>query len=60
MFTAGLLQVINRSDGEEVTLLELLPQVERVVKRISGEMGGSYQQRVSGFVGRANFPVVKR
>ena len=60
VFTAGLLQVINRSDGEEVTPLELLPQVERVVKRISGEMGGSYQQRVSGFVGRANFPVVKR
>jgi WD40 repeat protein len=61
VFTAAVLQVLGKSDnGEELTVMELYPQVQRTVDRISQTMGGAYRQSVQGFVGQVPFALVRR
>lgn len=64
VFTAALVRVLQSKpeDDNDRTLrvVELRASVDKEVKKISREMGSNYLQKVSGFLGSADFPVVMR
>ena len=64
VFTAALLAVMRSKPEDELDRLlrvtDLRVYVDKEVRRIAREMGGNYQQTVSGFLGSANYPVVMR
>ena len=63
VFTAALLETLARKPDDAgdktLTVLELSAFVDKSVARIARGMPG-YQQRVSGFLGSARFPVAAR
>jgi Caspase domain len=63
VFTAALLETLARKPEDagdrQLSVVELSALVEKSVSRIARTMPG-YQQRVSGFLGSARFPVVAR
>ncbi|WP_341675476.1 caspase family protein [Niveibacterium sp. SC-1] len=64
VFTAALLHVLQSPPRDEADRLlrvtDLRADVDREVRRILRTMGASEQQRVSGFLGSADFPLVMR
>lgn len=64
VFTAALLRVLGGkpADGDEPELgvVRLRADVESEVRRIQRELNSTSRQRVSGFLGSANFPLVRR
>jgi hypothetical protein len=61
VFSAALLAILGRDGGgDELTVMELYPQLKRLVDRFSGEIGGAYFQTVQGHVLNGDFPVVRR
>ena len=64
VFTAALLRTLQRKpddpDDRTLGVKEISVFVEKEVQRISKQMPGNYAQRISGFLGSANFPVVAR
>ena len=64
MFTAALLRTLQRKpdnpDDRTLNVLEMRLYVEKEVQSISKSMPGNYLQKVTGFLGNANFPVVAR
>jgi hypothetical protein len=64
VFTAALLRVMQSKPEDEadriLRVTDLRVYVDREVRRIVREMGSSYQQTVSGFLGSANFALVAR
>ena len=63
VFTAALLETLGRkpedAGDKTLTVVDLSAFVDKSVARISRSLPG-YQQRVSGFLGSARFPVVAR
>jgi uncharacterized caspase-like protein len=61
VFSAALLNVLQRADdGEELSVPGLYEEVRKGVSRIGKELGGGYQQNVKGFIGTADFAIVRR
>ncbi len=64
VFTAALLRTLQRKpdnpDDHTLGVLEIRLIVEKEVQSISKQMPGNYLQKVTGFLGSANFPVVAR
>jgi WD40 repeat protein len=63
VFSAALLNVMagKSEDGEDnLGVHALKVYVDREVNKIIRAMGGGYQQKVSSFLGSADFPLVKR
>jgi uncharacterized caspase-like protein len=64
VFTAALLRVLRTKPGEgaepELRVTRLRADVEDEVRRIQREQSNTYLQRVSGYIGAANFPLVRR
>lgn len=64
VFTAALLRVLRAKPGEgaepDLRVTRLRAEVEEEVRRIHRERGSSYWQRISGYLGAANFPLVRR
>jgi WD40 repeat protein len=64
VFTAALLRTLQRKpdfeDDRTLGVKEISVFVEKEVQRISKQMPGNYLQKVTGFLGSANFPVVAR
>lgn len=63
VFTAALLETLARkaedADDRTLSVVEMSALVEKSVARISRTLPG-YQQKVSGYLGSARFPVVAR
>jgi hypothetical protein len=63
VFTAALLETLARkpedADDKTMSVVELSAFVEKSVSRIARTLPG-YQQKVSGYLGSARFPVVAR
>ena len=64
VFTAALLRTLQRKpddpDDRTLGVKEISVFGETEVQRISKQMPGNYAQRISGFLGSANCPVVAR
>lgn len=64
VFTAALLRLLNSKAEDEmerdVKVTSLRVDVEREVNRILRKMGASTRQRVSGYLGSADFPVWRK
>lgn len=64
VFTAALLRVMQSKPEDEadrmLRVTDIRVYVDKEVRSIVREMGGSYQQTVSGFLGSASFPLVMR
>ena len=60
VFTAALLNVLARPQGEELTVMELYPQTKRRVEEFSKKLPGNYLQTVQGHVANGEFPLVWR
>jgi hypothetical protein len=64
VFTAALLRTLQRKpeyeDDRTLGVKEISVFVEKEVQRISRQMPGNYVQRISGFLGSANFAVIAR
>jgi len=60
VFTAALLNVLERPQGEQLTVMELYPQTKRRVEEFSKKLPGNYLQTVQGYVGNGEFPLVWR
>ena len=60
VFTAALLQSLRQSaNGRQLIVPGLYADIDHWVTEISSKMKG-YEQKVSGFLGKANFPLVIR
>jgi hypothetical protein len=64
VFTAALLRVLRAKPAEgaepELRVTRLRADVEDEVRRIQREQRSTYLQRISGYLGTANFPLVRR
>lgn len=61
VFTAALLQSLGKTDGgEDLIVPTLYGEVKSSVTRISKQLKGGYQQEVKGYLGTADFAVIRR
>jgi hypothetical protein len=61
VFTAAVLRALRQpGNGRSLTVPRLFSEISEGVEDISARMSGGYSQRVKGFLGSADFPLVRR